>query len=271
MREFRLLGRPVDHSVSPEMHRTAFRLMRVVARYEAVDVSADELGGALSDTPPGGGGNVTLPYKEAAADLIDDPAPAVRATGACNCYWRTEAGGLAGDNTDVGGFLEACSELGASLPGAHVLVLGAGGAARAVLHALALAGAGAVSLWNRTRSRAERLAATMDGPLRVVDRPPAGPFDLVVNATRLGLAPDDPLPLDLGRSTARRALDLVYAAGGTAWVHHARAAGIPAADGLTMLVQQAALSLRHWFPGCEPPLAAMREAANAALTGRAER
>ena len=111
--------------------------------------------------------------------------------------------------------------------------------------------------------------------VRVVAAPRAGAtYDLVLNSTSLGLAPGDPLPLDLDRSAVGArfgaAFDMVYAAGGTAWVRHARALGIRAMGGLDMLVGQAALSLERWFPGRAAPFEAMREAAVAELGSRPE-
>ena len=266
--EFRLLGRPVSHSVSPALHEAAFRHWGIDASYGALDVAPEDLESTVARVAAAGGGNVTLPYKSRVAALIERPGDTVRGTDACNCFWGSPDG-LRGENTDVGGFIAACGDLGVSLAGARVLVLGAGGAARAVLHALEREGAGRVEIWNRTRSRAEALAAGARLDTRVRADPPRGiGVDLVVNATRLGLDPADPLPLELADVDAGAALDLVYGPDRTAWVRHASARGIPCADGVDMLVHQAALSLGWWFPEREPPVDAMRRAAAVAL-GRA--
>lgn len=266
MREFRLIGRPVAHSVSPAMHRAAFRHWGVEASYEPLDVAPDDLDAVVVRVAAGGGGNVTLPYKARVAGLIERPGAAVRATGACNCFWSAPGEGLRGENTDVGGFVAACAELDLPLAGARVLLLGAGGAARAVLHALEREGAERVWLWNRTRLRAEALAARVAVPVQVCAGPPADlGVDLVVNATRLGLDSADPPPLALDRVETGAALDLVYGPERTAWIRHAEAHGIRCADGLGMLVHQAALSLAWWFPEREPPVEVMRRAGQAAL------
>ena len=259
-REFRLLGDPVEHSLSPRIHAAAFAAWGVEDRYVLSRVSARDFARQLRAAARGGGGNVTLPHKEAAAALIDRPGEAVTATGACNCFWPDSDGGIRGDNTDVGGFVRALGEWAPELRAARVLVLGAGGAARAVIHALAGLGAGRVDLWNRTADRATVLAASREGVRSLERLPHSGDYDLVVNATRLGLDESDPLPIDLAGGVARRAFDLVYSSGGTAWVRHAGRLGIPARDGLSMLVYQAALSLRHWFPDREPPIEAMFDA-----------
>lgn len=270
-RAFGLLGTPVAHSVSPAIHRAAFDALGFDATYEAVEVGAEGLPEAVRAWAARGGGNVTLPHKERAAALLDRRFEAVIATGACNCFWGDGGGALAGDNTDVGGILAAAAELLGEdgLTGRRVLLLGAGGAARAALAACLRAGAAAVHVRNRTIGRARRMVAEVAPEGAAVEILEAGRaiepgYDLAINATSLGLEPDDPPPPGAA-ACAGAALDLVYAAGETRWVRDARAEGIPALDGLSALVGQAALSLRRWFPGVEPPLAAMRRAAERSL------
>lgn len=281
-RRFALLGDPVSHSVSPAMHRAAFRHWEIEAAYDAVRAGPDELEPLVREFAASGGGNVTLPYKERAAELLGDATEPVRATGACNCFWSDAGGRLCGDNTDVGGFLDALAHhFGLEPVGARVLVLGAGGAARAVAYACRTAGAAGVEVANRTASRAEELASRilaatpgdaggLPRTLRVVSRSRAeGPYDLVVNATSLGMRPTDPLPLDLTTVDVGHALDLVYGPTETRWIRQARQIGIEAADGVEMLVRQASRSLERWFPGLDPPIDAMRAAALAA-SGRSK-
>ena len=199
-----------------------------------------------------GGGNVTVPHKELAASHLDIRSSAVDGTGACNCFWLDSSGRLVGDNTDVGGFLMAASEIdGLRLGEAAVLLLGAGGAGRAVAAACAIAGVRRLTVRNRTTKRAEAMIAELGlEELATVcseQEVPSGSYELVVNATSLGLATGDALPLVLDRGLHRRAFDLVYGPAGTEWTRHATAMGIPAADGLSMLVHQATLSLERWM------------------------
>lgn len=268
-RIFALLGRPVAHSASPALHRAAFRELGVDAAYAALEAAEQEVAPAMRLLArSGGGGNVTLPHKERAAAALDRPSDAVRATGACNCFWGTDDGELAGDNTDVAGFLGAVAELvpgdREGLEGLEVLLLGAGGGARAVLHACLRTGAARVDLLNRTRSRAEAAAREVgrgDDRVRVLeDRSEAAfRYGLAVNATSLGMDEGDPLPLDLSELEVRGVFDLVYGAGETGWVRHARRLGIPARDGREMLVRQAAASQERWL-GRSAPLEIMRRA-----------
>ncbi|WP_420616600.1 shikimate dehydrogenase family protein [Candidatus Palauibacter sp.] len=281
---FALLGDPVRHSISPAMHRAAFDVLALDAEYTARRTAPDEVGPIMRSADLAGG-NVTLPHKLRAARALARPSAAVRATGACNCWWRRPDGELAGDNTDVGGLRTALSRFGFRPRGARVLLLGAGGAARAAVHGLLEGGASSVEVLNRTPARARALrdralahatdADRAADAVRVVAAPHAGAtYDLVLNSTSLGLSSGDPLPLELVRNAVGArfgaAFDMVYAAGETAWVRHARVLGIRAVGGLDMLVGQAALSLERWFPGRAAPFEVMREAAVAELRSRPE-
>lgn len=276
VRRFGLVGDPVRHSLSPRLYEAAFAVLGVAASYEAHHVPAGDTAGLESmmrELGATGGGNVTVPHKRRAARHLDVCSPVVEATGACNCFWLDSEGRLAGDNTDVGGFLGASTELpGLDFAGASVLLLGAGGAARAVAVACARAGVGALTVKNRTASRASELVAELGlaglATVWTATETRAATYDLVVNATSLGLHPDDPLPLSLEGSGVRHVFDLVYGPGGTPWTRHAMAAGIPAIDGFSMLVHQAVLSLEQWFGKLsdpDPVVRAMRLAAAGAL------
>ncbi len=212
----------------------------------------------------GGGGNITVPHKERAAELVECASDAVVRTGACNTFW-TQDGLLHGDNTDVAGFDAAVRSLVDSPAGARVLLLGAGGAARAATAALLDAGADAIEVLNRTASRATAMVDWLDpgdARLRVIERADLhrANYDLVVNATPIGLRREDPLPLEFG-SVGRigAVLDMVYAPEGTDWVRQARARDLPAADGREMLLRQGAASFERWWAR-EAPLGAMRRA-----------
>ncbi|MDE0081341.1 MAG: shikimate dehydrogenase [Gammaproteobacteria bacterium] len=267
-RLFAVLGDPVAHSLSPGIHNPAIEAAGMDAVYVALRCGAAEVSGLMRGLAVGGGGgNVTLPHKEAAAAAVDEPSELVARTGACNTFWL-EDGRLRGENTDVAGFRGAVSSLlGHTARGLRVLLLGAGGAARAAIVGLTLDGAASVAISNRTESRARQLAAELgDGRARVLS-PENGPeglrFDLVVNSTSLGLRPDDPLPFDPSTSAPPGAvLDLVYRPGETALVRAARAHGIPAADGAEMLVRQGAQAFECWWRR-PAPLEAMRRAMEA--------
>jgi shikimate dehydrogenase len=255
LRRYGLLGDPVAHSLSPSMYRAAFGRLGIDASYEAVRVPGgdlDALEREMRDLAASGGGNVTVPHKEDAARIVDVVRPYAKRTGACNCFWLDDSGRLVGDNTDVGGFLHATGDLdGLDLAGAKVLLLGAGGAARAVAVACESAGVRRLDVHNRTAERAERLIEELG--LEKIARTVAVPagsvttYELVVNSTSLGIEPVDLLPVSFGDVRVRFAFDLVYGRGGTEWTRAAAFAGVPATDGLSMLVRQAVLSLERWF------------------------
>jgi shikimate dehydrogenase len=264
-RVFALLGDPVAHSSSPTIQNAAMRDMGLDGVYVALRTGAEELVGFVRGLAgSGGGGNITLPHKEKAATVLDVPSIAVKRTGACNTFWE-EDGKIHGDNTDVEGFARALNQfLGGEPQGLRALVLGAGGAARACLVALIDGGVQEIQLLNRTRDRARVVARRIGGErVRVLDGESdtvGESFDLVVNTTRLGLDPEDPLPLDL-RSLGRAGVvvDMVYGAQPTPLIARARDMGIRAADGAEMLVQQGAVSFEHWW-GLKPSLEVMRAA-----------
>jgi shikimate dehydrogenase len=261
-----LLGDPVAHSASPAMQNAALKAAGAEGVYVALACDAEDLPGLLRGIAhAGGGGNVTLPHKERAAGLLDEASEAVRRTGACNTFWAGEDGRVHGDNTDVEGFRRALVDfLPGSVRGSRALLLGAGGAARAVLLGLIEEGVESVTLFNRTVERARAVARRIGGErARVLNEPEeleGQDFDLVVNATRLGLDPTDPSPVDftlLGRVEA--AMDIVYGAAPTAFVREAGARGIAVVDGQEMLVQQGAVAFERWW-GREAPVEVMREA-----------
>lgn len=188
------------------------------------------------------GVNVTIPHKEAALALADEATETARAVGAANTL-TFDGDRVHADNTDVTGLLELLPDV----HGRRALVLGAGGAGRAAVHALVQAGAGEVLVWNRTPDRARRLAADLGA--RAVERPVAA--DVVVNCTAIGLDwGDDPfkaLPLDADTFVAgSHVVDMVYSDSDTAFLSAARSRGAEVIGGLEILVAQGAASFERW-------------------------
>ncbi|HET6229320.1 MAG TPA: shikimate dehydrogenase [Longimicrobiaceae bacterium] len=266
-RVFALLGDPVAQSLSPAFQNAALAAARLDGVYVALRCApADVPGLVRSLANAGGGGNVTKPHKQAAAESVDRRTAAVEATGACNTFWLEE-GRVCGDNTDVEGAAGAVRALlGREPAGARVLLLGAGGSARAVAHALVSERVERLVVLNRTLRRADELASRLGvsecdvcTAAHVHDLADDD-FDLVVNATSLGMDEADALPLPLdGGPRFGAALDLVYSRRSTPWVRILRSHGVPAADGREMLLRQGAAAFRRWW-GVEPPLGAMRAA-----------
>lgn len=265
-RVYAILGNPVVQSRSPIMQNAAMRAEKIDAVYVALPCSDDDFAGLMVGLAnAGGGGNVTIPHKGLAAATVDMPSKAVRATLACNTFWSRRSR-IYGENTDVIGFTKSLHGLIEDIRGARALVLGAGGGARAVIHALLEAGCAGVTVLGRNRARGREIAfvagrrarrvtyITDEKSLRLEG------FDLVINATPLGIRPGDRLPLRLSKIAALTSVfDIVYKPGGTAWVNYARQLGIPAMDGGEMLLQQGAAAFELWF-GRPAPLDVMRSA-----------
>ncbi len=255
-----ILGHPVAHSLSPAMQEAALAARGLTGSYRLLDTPPEALARRLEEVRRGYRGvNVTVPLKEAVLPLLDGVHPEARAIGAVNTVVN-RGGRLIGHNTDAPGFLRSLEEAG--VRGRRALVLGAGGAARAV--AYALKGAGwEVGVHNRTRSRAEALARAFG--LEVVPLEAARQADLVVNATSVGL--DDPAatPLPAALFPPRGfAVDLVYRPLLTRFLAEAAAAGLGTVDGLGMLLWQGALAFELWT-GERAPVGAMRAALRRAL------
>ena len=258
-RVYALLGDPVAHSLSPAMHNAAFRALGCDAVYVALRCDAGALEGIMDALlRQGGGGNVTVPHKEAAAAVLaargDCDLPV------CNTFW-SENGVTQCAETDSEGILSALARLGA--PTGPWCLIGTGGSARAALRAAERAGVG-VAIRSRSAERAARvrIAASEAG----VPEADAGSCRVIINCTPLGLADGDPLPSYPEQTpAARTALDLVYRRGETEWVRTMRAAGCAAADGREVLVEQGAAAFERWYPKRPAPREVMRAAVRAAL------
>jgi shikimate dehydrogenase len=260
-RVFAVLGDPVAHSLSPAMHNAAFRALGLDAVYVALRAeSADVPHLIRSLTRAGGGGNVTIPHKDIAAQSVSQPSDRVRALGACNTFWSGD-GGSYGDNTDVDGVVQTLATLEA--PTSAWLIAGTGGGARAAVAAAAARGARVA-----IRSRDQERRRTFEAWVRAqsVTIVPHGDCEVLINTTPLGLHSGDHLPLALEDAPrAIVAFDMVYHRGETAWIRLMRQEGLRSCDGRVMLVAQGAAAFRRWYPGEDPPVDVMRAAVNDAL------
>ncbi len=273
-----VVGWPIAHSKSPALHAAWLKHLGLPGHYVPLALDPVHARGALVGLSRSGlrGVNVTVPHKALALELADTASSAARAIGAANLLLFTEEGVYA-DNTDANGFLYGLKRSSVDVSGKTALVLGAGGAARAVVWALMDAGAAGVTVANRTRCVAEaltrdltaaRAASSQTAPnVTVIDwtsrESAIEDVDVVVNATSIGMGvgagpepgSDEPstIPCSLERAGATGvAYDLVYTPLQTAWLRQARARGLIGVDGLSMLIGQARPSF-HAFFGVEPP------------------
>lgn len=257
-----VIGDPIGHSLSPTLHNAAFTATGLDWVYVALPVSAGKAVVALDAVRHLGlgGMSVTMPHKEAVAAAADERSPAAEALGAANCVVALGDGRVRAENTDGVGFVAGLyDDAGISPDGRTVAVFGAGGAARAVVDAVARCGATDVVVVNRSLDRAT-VAAGVAPVARVGAVDDVREADIVVNATPIGMNDDPgmPCPPDL-LSTGQVVVDLVYGRRPTAWLRELRGTGIEAHDGTSMLVHQAAAAFMLWT-GVEAPIAAMRKA-----------
>ena len=263
-----VIGWPVAHSRSPVIHRYWLKLHGLDGAYEMEAVPPAEIDGFLRSLGQRGyeGANVTLPHKEAALAAADRPDQAATAIGAANTLWLDAKGLLHASNTDAYGFM---THLAAEAPDWNmgrrpVVVLGAGGAARAILHGLIEAGASKILLANRTQDRAKALAEGFGSRVSVVkweDRNRAlSGCGLLVNATSLGMTGKPALAIDLAALPADAIVaDIVYSPLETPLLAAARGRGNRTVDGLGMLLHQAVPGFERWFgvrPAVTPELRA---------------
>lgn len=264
-----VIGSPIRHSLSPAIFNAAFAEARLDWVYVAFEVASGDAARALDGVRALGLGglSVTMPHKDAVARLVDQCTPEAAALRAVNCVVPT-ADGLVGDNTDGPGFLDALhAEVGFDVNGRRAVVVGAGGAARAIVLALARAGAAEVVVVNRTADKAHAAAALAESRGRVGDESSVESADLIVNATSVGMG-DGAMPIDPERLRRDQVLaDIVYHPSPTPLLVAARDRGVTAIDGLGMLVHQAAHAFRLWT-GRDAPIVAMSTAARRELAAR---
>jgi shikimate dehydrogenase len=270
-----VIGWPVEHSRSPSIHRYWLAQYGIDGAYEKEAVRPEDLASFLGSLEKRGyvGANVTLPHKEAALRLAAVADEAARAIGAANTLWLDQTGRLCAGNTDAYGFI---SNLEAEAPAWNegrrpAVVLGAGGAARAILHGLLSEGAASIIVSNRTRRRAEELAKTFGPSVTVVDwadrESALGGAGLLVNATSLGMTGKEQLDLDLTALPADAVVaDIVYSPLETELLAAARARGNRTVDGLGMLLYQAVPGFERWF-GVRPKVTPKLRAQVAATLG----
>jgi shikimate dehydrogenase len=272
-----VIGTPIRHSLSPAIFNAAFTAAGLDWAYLAFDVPEGAAGLAMAGMRALGldGLSVTMPHKAAVIEGLDELSADAEALGAVNCITR-HGGQLRGDNTDGPGFLDALRlDEGIEVAGSRCVVVGAGGAGRAITRALAGGGAASIAVLNRSSEPAEA-AVGLAGPVaRIGTADDLETADLVVNATPLGMGVvvttdgiPEPLPFDVTRlGPGQTVVDLVYHPVVTPLLAAARAQGLPTVSGLGMLIHQAAHAFRLWTSE-DPPLEAMSAAAVAGLGHR---
>jgi shikimate dehydrogenase len=267
-----VLGHPIKHSASPAMQNAGLASLGLNWRYLAFDVHPDELRAVIEGAKRMGfvGLNLTVPHKLLAVEMVDVLDSSAQTWGAVNTIrFEPDANGkilARGFNTDADAIVRSLQEdLGLTLRGARVLLLGAGGAGRTAALKLASEGVGSLALINRTRAKAEAIAAEIRQQfpaVGVMTDYPKSEVDLVLNATSLGLKTEDPLPCDEKQFSLKQAwaaYDMVYRPAETPFLKAAKSAGCRSVNGLGMLLYQGAKALEIWS-GQTAPVNVMRAA-----------
>jgi len=274
-----LLGHPVAENPTQYMQEQAFAALGLPWRYITMDVPAEKLPDAVTGLRALGfaGANCTIPHKVAVIPLLDSLTETARKIGAVNTIIRQPDGSLLGENTDGKGFIRAVNETGIDLRGIRAVILGAGGAARAISVELAVAGAAHVTIVNRTPQKGSGLAAHVREQTGILtDSTPwdggyAVPTDtqLLVNATSIALAPSvtDLVPLEYGSIRPEMLVcDVIPNPPDTPFLQRVRSAGASTLDGLGMLVYQGAIAFKMWT-GHDAPTDVMRAALEEVFAG----
>jgi shikimate dehydrogenase len=266
-----LMGWPVMHSRSPKLHNYWLGAHGLAGAYLPLAIQPEGLRAALRALPALGfsGCNLTIPHKEAALAIVDKVDPLARRIGAVNTVVVMPDGSLEGRNTDAFGFVESIRETQPAWRAdlGPIVVLGAGGGARAVLVGLIDQGARDIRLLNRTPARAEALARELGGPIKALDwqrrNAALDSAAMLVNTTNQGMVGEPPLDLPLDKlPTSALVSDIVYIPRETPLLAAARKRGNPTVNGAGMLVHQARAAFRAWFgimPEVTPELRAMVE------------
>lgn len=276
---FGIFGWPVEHSFSPAMHNSAFEKLQMDCAYVPFPVQPEYIGKAVDSIRSLGlsGVNVTIPHKSSVIKYLDEVSREAQLIGAVNTIVNRN-GILTGYNTDAPGFLKSLeTDAGVNPGGKRVLILGAGGAARAVSIQLAIAGAAEIALTSPVAGEAEGLANLIESSLNVkvsvinwdkqeISKNAEG-FDILINATPVGMHPrvEEKPPVDLENATRDLLVcDLIYNPNETMLLKEARDNGFKTLNGMGMLLYQGAIAFELWT-GIEPPLEVMKEALQKSL------
>jgi len=239
MMQFAVIGDPIAHSLSPLLHQEIYRQLHIDASFEKIQLNLDSLASFMTQNELDGF-NVTVPYKQSVIPFLDELDESAQTIGAVNCVHHGK-----GYNTDWIGFLKAMDMNNIVLEGMDCIILGAGGAARAVAYALIQASVKSISVQNRTKEKGNQLLNWINSVFQNNERPEQ--FDVIINCTPLGMWPDTESIPDIPINEDQVLADIVYNPLETNWLISGKQKGASIVGGLDMFIFQGMSSLDIWF------------------------
>ena len=247
MKKYLVIGNPIEHSLSPKLHNHWLKENNINAVYEKKQLSENDIGEIIKDVKKGKieGINITVPFKKIIISYVDKLTPLAEETQSVNTIFKKD-NKIFGDNTDIGGFEHGLSHINYNVKNKKVFILGAGGVAPSIITALKRLGASKIVISNRTRKKAEDLKKIYEN-LEVIDWGKNTDFDMIINATSLGLKKNDQIQLDFRNSgTNKLFYDVIYNPSKTNFLEAGEQLGNKIENGRMMFVYQAQLAFKVW-------------------------
>ena len=247
MKKYLVIGNPIEHSLSPKLHNHWIKENNIDAVYDKKQLNENDIEGIITDVRNGkiDGINVTIPFKKSVISFLDQLTPLADQTQSVNTTFRKN-NKVIGDNTDIGGFELGFKHMNYDLKNKKVFILGAGGVVSSIILALKRLGATKISLSNRTKKKAENLKKIYSD-LEVIDWGQTPDFNMIINATSLGLKNDDQIKLDYADIGPNKLFyDVIYNPGQTNFLLKAKQFGNQIENGKMMFIYQAQLAFKIW-------------------------
>ena len=247
MKKHLVIGNPIEHSLSPKLHNFWIKKNNIKAIYDKKKLHENDIEGLISEirNEKIHGANVTIPFKKSVISFLDELTPLANEVQSVNIVFKKN-NKIVGDNTDISGFEKSLKNINYNVKNKKVFILGAGGVVPSIISALKKLGASKIYLSNRTKEKAKRLSK-IHPDIDIVDWGKNVDFDIIINATSLGLKDDDKIRLDFKKSGPNKLFyDVIYSSGKTNFLVNAEKLGNKTETGKMMFIYQAQLSFKIW-------------------------
>ena len=247
MKKYLVIGNPIEHSLSPKLHNHWIKENNIKATYDKREINDNDIRGIISEIKNEKihGINITIPFKKSVIPFLDELTPLAKEAQSVNTIFKKKKR-IIGDNTDIGGFEKSLKNINYDVKNKKAFILGAGGVAPSIILALKKLGASKIYLSNRTKEKAKELSKNHSN-IEIIEWGKNVDFDLIINATSLGLKEDDKIRLDFSKNAPNKFFyDVVYSSGKTNFLINAKKLGNKTENGKMMFVYQAQLSFKIW-------------------------